>query len=51
MPGPNSTPKGVKRDTEQLIPPKLAARIAAWEAESNGKPSKTKMHKPGSQSK
>jgi hypothetical protein len=51
MPGPNSKPNGVKRDAEQLIPPKLAARIKQWEAEQAGKPSKQKHHKPGSQQK
>jgi hypothetical protein len=51
MPGPNSRPNGTKRDTEQLIPPKLAARIAEWEKQGGEHPakSKTKHHKPGSQ--
>lgn len=49
MPGPNSQPNGVKRDTEQYVPPKLAARIDEWEKQQAGKPSKSKLHKPGSQ--
>lgn len=48
MPGPNSTPNGTLRNTQQYVPKKLAARIAAWEAEQ-GKPGKSQSHKPGSQ--
>lgn len=49
MPGPNSTPNGTKRDTEQYVPAKLAARIAQWQIEQTGRAPKTKHHKPGSQ--
>ena len=49
MPGPNSTPNGTIRNTKQLIPAKLAARIAEWERDKTGRPFKTAMHKPGSQ--
>lgn len=52
MPGPNSSPNGTQRETGQMIPAKLAARIAAYEVEqaANRNP-KTKSHKPGSQKK
>lgn len=50
MPGPNSKPNGVHRDARQMIPPKLAARIADWEkAQAENRNTKLKYHKPGSQ--
>lgn len=50
MPGPNSTPNPQrKRTTVQLVPPKLAARIASYELSMQSKPTPTGFRKPGSQ--
>lgn len=51
MPGPCSKPNGTRRNVPQWVPPKLATRIAEWEKQQAGKPSKSKLHKPGSQKK